>query len=277
MKPTLTRSLARAVVVLAGVAAGAACAADLSDCEKQSVAPLLARPGTPPSAMPDADVSAAIAALAQGGTVVGTTASQRRAALRAYTLCLQSDRQFRINGGRQGVEAEAQYQNQSARLLEIRTAAEGRETFMGMNFGVGMGFSQAKSSIAEAAVVNGVVTATKSERQRPRIVLEAHYYGVCEPRPCTTADYGFGPFFAIAPEGDKAIASFALGLMLGARDKSAGASAGFSIGLGAVLDREVKMLAPGIEEGKPLPAGETTPRIITRSKWSPLLFFTRTF
>jgi hypothetical protein len=33
----------------------------------------------------------------------------------------------------------------------------------------------------------------------------------------------------------------------------------------------------GFEVGQPLPTGETAPVFVTRSRWSPLLFFTKTF
>ena len=93
---------------------------------------------------------------------------------------------------------------------------------------------------------------------------------------CLEAKTGIGPFFGLAAANDT-IEAFALGVMFGWKEKTDDSAAGFSVGVGAVLDREVKTLAKGFTEGKPPPAGETAVVFEKRSKWSPLVFFTRTF
>lgn len=52
---------------------------------------------------------------------------------------------------------------------------------------------------------------------------------------------------------------------------------GFSIGIGAILDADVKDLADGFKENQPVPEGETIIRYKSESRWSALIFFTRTF
>ena len=155
---------------------------------------------------------------------------------------------------------------------------KGRSDFLGMSFGVGVGLSRSgKERITDATVAaDGTLRVIKREKQIPRVILEAHYYGACTMPSCYEGRFGIGPFFGLAATNE-VIDSFAVGVMFGRKDTTPGASGGFSVGIGAVLDREVKDLAKGFEEGKHVPAGETVVSFETRSKWSPLLFFTRTF
>ena len=110
------------------------------------------------------------------------------------------------------------------------------------------------------------------------MVLESHYYAWClgSRADCNASKQGFGPFFAIVPSNDTIVA-FGLGLMHGWRTADTKDSSGFSIGVGAVLDAEVESLAKGFEVGRPPPPGETTVKTEKKSKWSALVFFTRTF
>ncbi len=175
----------------------------------------------------------------------------------------------------------AELKGQSNRLLafEAKKDDEAKATFMGMAFGVGMGFSQAKDRVESAAIAaDGTVRVLTREKQSPRVILEAHYYGACRKlQTCNDGTFGFGPFFGIATSSDSAIDAFALGIMFGVKDASAGSNGGFSLGIGAVLDRKVKTLARGFEEGAKVPAGVVDVVYQTKSKWSPLLMFTRTF
>lgn len=160
-----------------------------------------------------------------------------------------------------------------------RMQAEAETNFMGMTFGVGMGFSQAGNRVEEAEIAaDGTVRVLKRQKQTPRVILEAHYYGFCrDMKLCKERNVGIGPFFGIATSSDSTIDAFALGIMFGVKDTSKDSPGGFSVGIGAVLDREVKTLARGFVEGAKPPTGETVVVFEKRSKWSPLLMFTRTF
>jgi hypothetical protein len=152
-------------------------------------------------------------------------------------------------------------------------------SFMGMNFGLGVGVSYSQHKIVSQAEVaqNGTIRAVKDETQEPRVILETHYYGWCSSRKCKTGEFGIGPFFGIVAKSDNLISAFGAGLMVGWKDAAKADSQGFSVGLGAILDSDVTSLAKGFEEGKPLPPGETTIKYETKSQWSALIFFTRTF
>lgn len=167
------------------------------------------------------------------------------------------------------------------RADETVRATAGQKDFMGMSFGIGVGvsFSSTEQITGAERAADNTVRVTSRQEQQPRVILEAHYYGVCEKRleACAAGTFGVGPFFGLAATGEE-IDAFALGIMFGWKGKGPDSgSGGFSIGIGAVLDKEFQELAPGFVEGAPLPAGETTVPLVTRSKWSPLLFFTKTF
>ena len=89
--------------------------------------------------------------------------------------------------------------------------------------------------------------------------------------------FGIGPFLGIVAKDENLISAFGTGVMFGWKDPRRGENDGWSIGIGAVLDANVNALAEGFEDGEPLPAGETEIRFEEKSRWSALLFFTRTF
>ncbi len=65
--------------------------------------------------------------------------------------------------------------------------------------------------------------------------------------------------------------------MFGWRERDSDEADAFSIGIGAVLDTNVKRLGGGYTEGEAAPAGSTAVPLEGRSRWSPLIFFTYTF
>lgn len=172
----------------------------------------------------------------------------------------------------------------SLQVAEERAAAEVEESaaetqFMGMSFGVGVGVSFSEDDIVSEAEVaaDDTIRATKTETQEPRVILESHYYGWCKTPACNEGSFGIGPFFGIVAKDDKLISAFAVGLMVGWKDKKRTDSDGFSVGVGLILDSDVSSLADGFDEGEPLPEGETEPQFEEKSRWGALLFFTRTF
>jgi hypothetical protein len=81
----------------------------------------------------------------------------------------------------------------------------------------------------------------------------------------------------VATDQDDVLAGVGLGFMFGWRTPQNTNGSGFSVGLGAILDANVKSLGDGFEENKPPPPGETSVRFEEKARWSALLFFTRTF
>lgn len=160
--------------------------------------------------------------------------------------------------------------------IAIERAAE---DFGGISFGVGVGVSFSDDDIISSAELdaNGVIVATKDDTTEPRVILESHYYGWCKTAKCNEGKFGIGPYFGIVAKGDDLISAFSTGVMFGWKDTRNPSSAGFSLGIGAILDSDVQSLANGYEEGQPLPSGETSIRFKTESKWGAILFFTRTF
>jgi hypothetical protein len=84
------------------------------------------------------------------------------------------------------------------------------------------------------------------------------------------ATWGHGPFAAIQTDKDSTLGSFALGYMVGWRKGDNDNS--FNLGVGLILDRDVKTLGDGIEANRPLPSGETTIRIKEESRRGLLVF-----
>ena len=227
-----------------------------------------------------------------------TTADQRYAAAQAFLRCVEDKRAALYTTYAAPLEAELTKSNRNysptfakdlaqqfvqadyeAAQADLR-AGSADSNFMGTTFGVGVGVSFSKNDVTQADVApDGTLRVTERQKQVPRAILEAHHYGICQKflESCRKGDFGVGPFFGLAMSSNE-LNAFALGIMFGWKDKASSANgAGFSIGLGAVLDKAVSQLAPGFVEGQPLPAGETEPVFVTESKWSPLLFFTKTF
>jgi hypothetical protein len=164
---------------------------------------------------------------------------------------------------------------QEPAIRETKAQAE----FMGLAFGVGVGFSYSFDDVVSQASIDGAgkIVAETRQRQLPRVILESHYYGLCKTASCNAGSFGVGPYFGIVAKSDKLISAFSAGVMFGWRDPVPENSQGFSIGVGALLDDEVKSLAKGFKAGEPPPSGETSVRYETKARWSGLLFFTRTF
>lgn len=177
----------------------------------------------------------------------------------------------------QATQVALEAAGESSRKLE--KTVDGQASFMGINFGVGIGVSFGKEIVSEAVVgPDNVVRASKRYRQLPRVLLESHYFGWwCSSPACNAGRFGWGPYFGIVTKGDTVLSAVSLGLMMGFRNKDSSDSAGFSVGAGALLDDAVTSLAPGFRDGQPLPAGETAVRYEQKPRWSAILFCTRTF
>jgi hypothetical protein len=171
-------------------------------------------------------------------------------------------------------------------IAETGEQANAQNEFLGLNWGVGIGASHLfDDAIDEAAVVNGVVRVTKEKRTEPRVLLEFHRFffskeaGGEKPgvngNPIKT---GHGPFVALAAKSDDVLAGVAAGWMWGWKDSRLPASDNaFTVGIGVILDSDVKDLADGFREGQPLPEGESDIRYEEKSRAGVVLLFTRTF
>lgn len=157
-----------------------------------------------------------------------------------------------------------------------KNAADRR--FQGLSWGVGFGVSYAFDDIvSEAEIVNGVVRSVENETQQARIVLETHRYLGCLGGDPQKVKRGCGPFGVVTTGADDILAGVGFGFMYGWKAPDEEKGTGFSVGIGAVLDNEIRALADGFDDGKPLPSGETEIRFETEARWSALMFFTRTF
>lgn len=161
-------------------------------------------------------------------------------------------------------------------LQELRQEVNSQKQFLGLSFGIGLGFSASQDNAIDGAeVVNGRIVVTSNREQLPRVIFEFHKFFKLR-RSSTGTTTGLGPFIAVASANDDLLSGVGLGIMYGVKTET-GENDGFSIGLGAILDGDVKDLAAGFSEGGELPDGESTIRFEEESRWSSMLFFTRTF
>jgi hypothetical protein len=155
----------------------------------------------------------------------------------------------------------------------LQAGADYLDLSWGLGFGFSFGFDDA---IEEAEVVDGLIRTTKDRTDQPRAVLEFHRFFWCNEKE-TRDDRGCGPFLAVAATQDKVLSGVGVGFMYGRRAKNPESKEGFSVGIGAMLDGDVKSLATGFNADQPLPPGESTIRFEEKARWSALLFVTRNF
>ncbi|RZA07163.1 MAG: hypothetical protein EOO68_03810 [Moraxellaceae bacterium] len=148
--------------------------------------------------------------------------------------------------------------------------------FLGLTWGLGFGYTfSSDEAIDEAEIVDGVVRVKSNKKQQPRMVLEFHRFLWCN-NGAKDGTRGCGPFVAVSATSDEILQGVGMGFMYGLKAKK-GEPEGFSIGIGAMLDADVKDLADGFNENQPVPTGETSIRYKNESRWSALIFVTRTF
>lgn len=158
--------------------------------------------------------------------------------------------------------------------------ASAETDFMGMTFGLGVGFSCYEREVVSEAVLDGSKLVAKDKKKCvPRVILESHSYGLCNLlRGCKSGNWGIGPYFGIVTDGVRAISGFSGGVMAGWKDASPDSSTrGFSVGVGAILDAGVSSWPHGWRDGSNIPAGETAVRFVKRDTWSWILLTSRTF
>lgn len=167
-------------------------------------------------------------------------------------------------------------QSLNEEAAQIKQQADSESSFMGLNWGMGFGYSFGSDEmIDDAEVIGGIVRVKSRKKEQPRVIFEFHKYFWCNNN-YTNGTRGCGPFVAVAASQDKLLSGVSMGFMYGFKTKATDTD-GFSIGLGAILDGKVKDLADGFKENAAPPAGETQVRYEEKSRWSYLLFVTRTF
>lgn len=154
--------------------------------------------------------------------------------------------------------------------------ADSDVAFMGLNWGLGFGYSFSQDdAIDDAEIVNGIVRIKTEKKEQPRVVLEFHKYFWCASRDSGTAS-GCGPYVAVSATADELLSGVGMGFMYGRKAKIDD-SEGFSVGIGVILDGKVKDLGEGFVANEAPPEGETAVRFEEKSRWSALLFVSRTF
>lgn len=160
--------------------------------------------------------------------------------------------------------------------LKLKQVADSESEFMGMTWGVGFGYSfGSDDAIDDAEIINGIVRVKSEKKEQPRMLLEFHQFFWCNNNKMDGTK-GCGPFVAVAATSDKLLSGVGMGFMYGRKAK-AESSEGFSVGIGAILDGKVRDLADGFVQNQAPPTGETVVRFVEKSRWSGLLFVTRTF
>ena len=212
-----------------------------------------------------------------------STVFERADAARRYERCMMATfAQARAVQSRSNnmVGAIALQNLDSTVMADVRLQAEAAQAganFMGLSWGLGFGYSIGGDDIIESAeIVNGVVRATDDRTDQARVLLEFHRFFWCNNKN-RSVESGCGPFVALAASSDDILKGVGVGFMWGWKSKDPSASEGFSVGIGAILDNDVKSLADGFSENAPPPPGETVVRFKKEARWSGLLFVTRTF
>jgi len=175
--------------------------------------------------------------------------------------------------------------------LEVKAEGEAKvkgsddaeeKSFLGANWGLGIGAVFGTGGVDEAEVVNGIVRVKKDSDDTVSVFSEIHRFfrlpGRTQKEKMEDNEIrvGYGPFVAIQSSDDDIIDAFSVGLMLGWRPRGESGTA-FGIGIGLVLDPSVQVLGDGLIEGQPLPDGETEIRFKTQSETGVGLFVSLSF
>ncbi len=161
-------------------------------------------------------------------------------------------------------------------LDENELARKNDAEFRGMKLGLGFAVSiSTDEAIEEAVISNGVIVAQKNKKLQPRLVLEFHQLRWCGGQGLNPTK-GCGFFAAVSATDEEIVKGIGAGWMWGWRAPNEKAN-DFSIGLGVMVDSDVKDLADGFNEGQALPGDETEIRYETESRVSGIIMFTRSF
>lgn len=127
------------------------------------------------------------------------------------------------------------------------------------NFGAGLYAnidSGNKKRVKSARVVGGVVHIEEESKAQLGFILEAHRY--ISDAPTGNTKKVHGPFVGIILNGENGLDSGIVGYMWGWRQR--GSTQTMNIGLGLSISPRAQVLGDGVNEGQPLPSGETEVR-----------------
>jgi hypothetical protein len=161
----------------------------------------------------------------------------------------------------QGAAAKAAFDAAVADKVKTQKTEEAAGKFGGLELGAGLSFTidvGKRDRVTDAEVVNGIVRIKNADNSRARLMLESHYFFKPNAKLLGLDHqmWGIGPFVAIQGGSDNIIEAIGMGLMIGFR-RLPTESKSFNLGVGFVVDPNVKVLGDGIVRDKPLPAGET--------------------
>lgn len=161
--------------------------------------------------------------------------------------------------------------------------ANGGKEFAGTHFGIGLTITQNNQEdiadrVEDAQIINGIVRVTKERNQVLRLMLETHYFftpNISFFNLTHAGTWGFGPFVGVQTGSDEIIDAIGGGMMIGF--KRTGSNESFNIGIGYVIDNNVKVLGNGFSPDQPPPAGETEVRFKEKTQGGVLLLVSFAF
>lgn len=151
------------------------------------------------------------------------------------------------------------------------TEADGQTgEFAGLKLGVGLSLTidlGDNDRIEEAAIVDGIVRVSDENNSRARIMLESHYFFTGNKRflGSSAGNWGIGPFIAVQPGSDEIIEAIGGGVMVGFR-RAGDSNSSWNLGLGIVVDPDVRILGDGFTANQPPPGSETDIRFKEKSQ-----------
>jgi hypothetical protein len=144
--------------------------------------------------------------------------------------------------------------------------------FKGFNLGAALALAvYLDEPVEEAAMAGGVVRVTRQRDAVTRLMLESHYFFVPK-----EGRIGLGPFVGVLSSGEKIVDALGFGFMLGLRS-GVRESRSFNVGLGLMVEPDLKHLGSGLVDGAELPDGETEIRYQEASAEALLLLVSFTF
>jgi len=167
-------------------------------------------------------------------------------------------------------------------LFAPASAFADNSEFVGLQFGVGLSVTVdtgTQNRVESAEVVDGIVRVSNENDTVARVILESHYFFPSAQSSLLGAaagNWGVGPFVALQPGSDEIIEAIGLGVMLGFRRAGDG-NESWNLGLGVMVDPNVRVLGDGINENAPLPGAETTVRFKEKSQVGLLIMTSFTF
>jgi hypothetical protein len=128
-------------------------------------------------------------------------------------------------------------------------------------FGVGVVHLGGKARVDEASLVNGLVRVDRDSNTSIRPMVDVH-----APVIPISENITAGPFVGVQFSTAQVVDSLGAGMMI-SLPTGGTAPKTLNLGIGAVLDPNVRTLGNGIEEDQPLPPGETSIRFRNTSKF----------